>query len=47
MGLFLFYFEVLGFELRAHTLSHSTSPFSVMLIFQDRVSLFARAGFKL
>jgi hypothetical protein len=28
----------LEFELRAYTLSHSTSSFFVMVIFQDRVS---------
>jgi hypothetical protein len=28
---------VLGFQLRAYTLSHSTSPFFVMVFFQDRV----------
>jgi hypothetical protein len=27
IGLFFFFFEVLGFELRTYTLSHSTSPF--------------------
>jgi hypothetical protein len=32
------FFPVLGFELRAYTLSHSTSPFFVMgFFFQDRV----------
>jgi hypothetical protein len=30
-----FFFEVLGLELRAYTLSHSTSPFYVRH-FQDR-----------
>jgi hypothetical protein len=29
---------VLGFELRAYTLSHTTSPFYVMGFFQNRVS---------
>jgi hypothetical protein len=30
--------RLLGFELRADTLSHSTSPFFVMSFFQPRVS---------
>jgi hypothetical protein len=33
-----FFFVVLGFELRAYTLSHSISPFFVKGFFQDRVS---------
>jgi hypothetical protein len=32
-----FFFEVLDLELRAYTLSHSTSPF-MMGFFRDRVS---------
>jgi hypothetical protein len=32
------FFAVVGLELRAYTLSHSTSPFCVRY-FQDRVSL--------
>jgi hypothetical protein len=31
---FFFFFAILGFELRAYTLSHSTSPFLVMGFFQ-------------
>jgi hypothetical protein len=34
----LFFFVVLGFELRADTLSHSTKPLFVFGFFQDRVS---------
>jgi hypothetical protein len=34
----LFIFVVLGFELWAYTLRHSTSPFFVKGVFQDRVS---------
>jgi hypothetical protein len=34
---FFFFFFSLGFELRAYTLSHSTSPFFV-IFFLDRVS---------
>jgi hypothetical protein len=34
---FLF-FLVVGLEFRAYTLSHSTSPFFVMIFFPDRVS---------
>jgi hypothetical protein len=38
---------VLGLELRAYTLSHSTSPFFVMGFFRDRSrELFAWAGFE-
>jgi hypothetical protein len=37
--LFIYLFAVVGFELRAYTLSHSTSPFFVVgCFFQDRVS---------
>jgi hypothetical protein len=36
--LFFFFFEVLGLELRAYTLSHSTNPFFFVLgVFRDRV----------
>jgi hypothetical protein len=39
------YFVVLGFELRAYTLSHSTSPFFVMGFFEiGSCKLFAWAG---
>jgi hypothetical protein len=41
-------FAVLGFELRAYTLSHCTSPFSVMGIFKiGSHKLFSQAGFEL
>jgi hypothetical protein len=44
---FFFFFVVLGFELRAHTLSHSTSPFFVMGFFEiGSCKLFPWAGFK-
>jgi hypothetical protein len=33
-----FSFAVLGLELRAYTLSHSTSPFFVMDFFREKVS---------
>jgi hypothetical protein len=37
----------LGFELRAYTLSHSTSPFFVMGFFEIvSYKLFAQAGFE-
>jgi hypothetical protein len=40
-------FAVLGFELRAFTLSHSTSPFSVMDFFEiGSHELFPWAGFE-
>jgi hypothetical protein len=40
-------FAVLGFELRAFTLSHSTSPIFVMDFFEiGSRELFARAGFE-
>jgi hypothetical protein len=46
--LFLVIFMVQGFELRACTLSHSTSPFFVMGILEiGSFELFAQAGFKL
>jgi hypothetical protein len=41
-------FEVLGFEHRAFTLSHSTSPFFLCWLFQDKVSwTICLTGFKL
>jgi hypothetical protein len=44
----LLFFSVLGFELRAYTLSHSTSPFLCWIIFEiGSHKLFAWAGFKL
>jgi hypothetical protein len=36
-SVFFFFFAVLGFELRAYTLSHSTSPY-LRWVFWDRVS---------
>jgi hypothetical protein len=36
--LLLFFFSVLGFELKAYTLSHSISPFFCDCFFLDRVS---------
>jgi hypothetical protein len=45
--LFCFVFVVLGLELRAYTLSHSTSPIFVKIFSRlDLEELFARAGFK-
>jgi hypothetical protein len=45
--LFNLLFMVLGFELRAYTLRHSTSPFFVMDIFKiESCGLFAQAGFE-
>jgi hypothetical protein len=42
------FFAVLGLELRACTLSHSTSPFFVMSFFEiGSCDLFAWAGFQL
>jgi hypothetical protein len=38
MVLCFFFCPVLGLELRAYTLSHSTSPFFVMGVFQGRMS---------
>jgi hypothetical protein len=39
---------ILGFELRAYTLNHSTSPFFVIGFFEIGVhELFVWAGFKL
>jgi hypothetical protein len=44
----LSFFSVLGLELRAFTLSHSTSPIFVKVFFEiGSHELFARAGFKL
>jgi hypothetical protein len=44
---FFFFFIVLGLELRAYTLSHSTSPFLVMIVFEiGAYELFALAGFE-
>jgi hypothetical protein len=46
--LFFFFFSVLGLELRAYTLSHSTSPFFTMNFFEILSrQLFAWAGFEL
>jgi hypothetical protein len=44
-----FFFEILELELRAFTLSHSTSPSFCDRVFQDRVlyEVFAWAGFEL
>jgi hypothetical protein len=43
----LFFFAVLGLELRAYTLSHSTSPIFVMGFFEiGSHELFAQAGFE-
>jgi hypothetical protein len=45
---FFFSFVVLGFELRAYTLSHSTSPFLGWGFFKiGSHELFAQAGFEL
>jgi hypothetical protein len=46
---FFFFFTVLGFELRAFTVSHSTSPIFVEGFFFEIGSreLFAQAGFEL
>jgi hypothetical protein len=44
---FFFFFAVLGFELRAYTLSYSTSPIFVMAFFEiGSPELFAWAGFE-
>jgi hypothetical protein len=44
---FFFFFLVLWFELRAFTLSHSTSPFGDGFFFQlGSCELFAQAGLK-
>jgi hypothetical protein len=40
---FFFFFVVLGFELRAYTLSHSTSPFLYFLEIGS-YEVFAQAG---
>jgi hypothetical protein len=43
-----FFVAVLGFELRAYTLSYSTSPIFVKVFFKiGSHKLFARAGFEL
>jgi hypothetical protein len=48
MFLFFFFFAVPGLELRAYTLSHSTSPFFVIGVFKiGSRELFALAGFEL
>jgi hypothetical protein len=48
--LLFFFLAVLGFELSAYTLRHSTSPIFCDRVFQDREigshKLFAQAGFK-
>jgi hypothetical protein len=44
---FIYFFVVLGFELRAFTLSHSTSPFLVMGFMTGSLELFALAGLEL
>jgi hypothetical protein len=42
-----FFLVVLGFELRAYTLSHSTSPFFLKGFFEiGSRELFAKAGFE-
>jgi hypothetical protein len=38
MGFGVFFFAVLGLDLRAYTLGHSTSPIFVKDFFRDRVS---------
>jgi hypothetical protein len=44
---FYFFFAALGFELKASTLSHSTSPLFVMGFFEiGSHELLAQAGFK-
>jgi hypothetical protein len=44
----LFFFAVLGFELRVYILSHFTSPFFVIGIFEiESCELFVQAGFEL
>jgi hypothetical protein len=43
----LFFLMILGFELRAYTLSHSTSPFLVMGFFEIGFhGVFVQAGFE-
>jgi hypothetical protein len=47
-SLFFFFFAVLGLELRAYTLSHSTSPVFLMGFFEIGCGeLFAQVGFEL
>jgi hypothetical protein len=41
-----FFFAVLGLELRAYTLSHSTSPFLWFFFDIGSCELFAQAGFE-
>jgi hypothetical protein len=43
---FFFFFVVLGFELRAYTLSHSTSLFCDRFFFIGPCKLFVRTGFE-
>jgi hypothetical protein len=43
---FFFFFAVLGLELRAYTLSHSTSPFCAKYFRNRSCDLFAWAGFE-
>jgi hypothetical protein len=46
--MFFFFFSVLGFELRAYTLSHFTSPIFVKGFFKiGSLELLTQAGFKL
>jgi hypothetical protein len=46
-SMFLGFFAVLGFELRAYSLSHSTSPFLVLDTFEiGSCELLAWTGFK-
>jgi hypothetical protein len=40
------FFSILGLELRAYTLSYSTSPFCVNIFETGSPKLFAQAGFK-
>jgi hypothetical protein len=47
LNYYYYYFVVLGFELRAFTLNHSTSPIFVMGFFEIRShEPFAWAGFE-
>jgi hypothetical protein len=47
LGLYFFFFEALGFEFRAYTLSHSTSHFFVKVFFKiGSHKLFVQAGFE-
>jgi hypothetical protein len=48
LGFFFFFFAVLEFELKAFTLSHSTSPILVICFSEVGLGeLFAQVGFKL